>query len=132
MAAVSCTAISLYNISINSYGIFPRLFMSTTRSQTTAYKPLDLYVLPPCFPRVASLSIRSFVERGNMPYSEVTQPLPVPLKNRGTPFSILAVQITRVLPKEISTEPSAYLLMLRSSVTGLNHQRLVHHFFLAP
>ena len=42
-----------------------------------------------------------------MPYSLVTQPLPLPLRNPGTPSSMVAVQITRVLPSSISTLPSA-------------------------
>ena len=35
------------------------------------------------------------VARGSMPYSAVTQPLPVPRRNGGTRSSTLAVQITR-------------------------------------
>jgi hypothetical protein len=42
-----------------------------------------------------------------MPYSPVTQPLPVPLRNDGTPSSTVAVTITRVCPASISTLPSA-------------------------
>jgi len=34
-------------------------------------------VRPPCFPRAASRSVRSVVARGSIPYSAVTQPLPV-------------------------------------------------------
>src|SRR5262249_20177996 len=44
---------------------------------------------------------------GSMPYSLVTQPLPLPFKKGGTPSSTVAVQITRVLPSSISTLPSA-------------------------
>jgi hypothetical protein len=50
------------------------------------------------------------VERGNMPYSAVTQPLPLPRKKPGTELSIEAVQITRVSPNSINTEPSACLM----------------------
>ena len=42
-----------------------------------------------------------------MPYSLVTQPLPLPFRNPGTPSSTVAVQITRVLPSSMSTLPSA-------------------------
>ena len=42
-----------------------------------------------------------------MPYSPVTQPLPLPLRNEGTPASTVAVQITRVWPTSIRTLPSA-------------------------
>jgi hypothetical protein len=51
--------------------------------------------------------MREPVERGSMPYSAVTQPEFFPRRNRGTLSSTLAVQITRVLPKLTSTEPSA-------------------------
>src|SRR5712664_373663 len=49
-----------------------------------------------------------------MPYSPVTQPLPWPFINDGTPSSTVAVQITRVLPISISTLPSA--LVIKSGV----------------
>jgi hypothetical protein len=51
--------------------------------------------------------VRSSVARGNIPYSLVTQPLPLPFKNEGTPSSTVAVQITRVFPSSMSTLPSA-------------------------
>ena len=56
---------------------------------------------------MASRCVRSSVARGSMPYSLVTQPLPVPFRNPGTPSSTVAVQITRVLPSSIRTLPSA-------------------------
>ena len=42
-----------------------------------------------------------------MAYSAVSQPFPLPLKNEGTPSCTEAVQITFVLPQQISTEPAA-------------------------
>ena len=42
-----------------------------------------------------------------MPYSAVTQPLPLLSRQGGTPAEIDAVQIRTVSPIEISTEPSA-------------------------
>ena len=42
-----------------------------------------------------------------MPYSAVTQPWSLPLRNEGTPFSILALHKTWVSPNFTSTEPSA-------------------------
>jgi hypothetical protein len=42
-----------------------------------------------------------------MAYSAVTQPRPLPSIQRGTDSVTDAVQITRVSPCEISTEPSA-------------------------
>ena len=65
---------------------------------------------PPWRPLAASRWLRVWVARGNMPYSAVTQPLPLPRLKPGTRSSTLAVQITRVSPKLTSTEPSACLL----------------------
>ena len=42
-----------------------------------------------------------------MPYSAVTQPWPLPRRKGGTLSSMVAVQITLVLPHSINTEPSA-------------------------
>jgi hypothetical protein len=64
------------------------------------------WVRPPTFPDVASRVVRVVVARGNMPYSAVTQPLPVFLRNGGTRSSTDAVQITLVRPDSIRTEPS--------------------------
>jgi hypothetical protein len=47
------------------------------------------------------------VARGSIPYSAVTQPFPVFLRNGGTRSSTLAVQITRVRPASMKTDPSA-------------------------
>jgi hypothetical protein len=64
-------------------------------------------VRPPCRPRAASRGLRVWVARGSMPYSAVSQPLPLLRRNGGTPFSTLAVHRTRVAPNSQSTEPSA-------------------------
>src|SRR5450759_3804968 len=64
-------------------------------------------VRPPTFPVLASRCVRVFVARGSMPYSAVTQPFPVLRMNGGTRSSTLDVQITRVRPTSISTDPSA-------------------------
>jgi len=47
------------------------------------------------------------VDRGNMPYSAVTQPLPLPRKKPGTEFSTDALHKTLVSPDSIKTDPSA-------------------------
>ena len=65
------------------------------------------WVRPPTLPAVASRCMRVFVARGSMPYSAVTQPLPVLRRNGGTRSSTLAVQMTRVRPASMSTDPSA-------------------------
>ena len=54
-----------------------------------------------------SRCLRSPVDAGSMPYSAVTQPSPDPVRQRGTPSWIDAVQITRVPPHAIRAEPVA-------------------------
>jgi len=54
-----------------------------------------------------ALTLIASVARGSIPYSLVTQPLPLPFRKGGTPSSTVAVQITRVFPSSISTLPSA-------------------------
>src|SRR5688500_17866517 len=76
------------------------------------------WVRPPILPRTDSRSPRVLVERGSMEYSAVTQPSPLPLRQRGTPSVTEAVQKTLVSPKETRTEPSACLLQPRSMVMG--------------
>jgi hypothetical protein len=57
---------------------------------------------------------------GNMPYSAVTQPSPLPRLCGGTFSSTEAVHNTWVLPKAINTEPSACMVKLRVMRTGRN------------
>src|SRR5918996_4802355 len=64
-------------------------------------------VRPFCLPALASRCVRVPVDAGSIPYSAVSQPRPEPESQRGTPSSSVAVQSTRVLPKEMSTEPWA-------------------------
>ena len=45
-----------------------------------------------------------------MPYSLVTQPLPEPFRNPGTPSSTVAVAMTRVWPASMRTLPSAVVM----------------------
>src|SRR5690348_5688627 len=75
-------------------------------------------VRPPWPPRAASRCVRSVVARGNMPYSAVTQPWPLPRSHGGTRSSTLAVHNTRVSPKLTSTEPSAWRVKWRWIVTA--------------
>jgi hypothetical protein len=62
--------------------------------------------------------VRVKVARGNMLYSAVIQPLPLLRMNDGTVSSMDAVQITRVLPTSIKTEPSAVLMNPGTIFTG--------------
>src|SRR5271168_4959641 len=66
------------------------------------------WVRPDCLPAAASRRIRSWVERGSMPYSAVTQPLPVPLRKGGAFSSRQAVTRTWVSPNLTRQEPSAW------------------------
>src|SRR3954471_11953979 len=52
-----------------------------------------------------------------MAYSAVSQPSPLPRRQPGTPSSTEAVQRTRVAPKLIRQEPSAYGATPRSKLT---------------
>ena len=54
-----------------------------------------------------SLVVRVVVARGIIEYSDVTQPLLEPFKNAGTDSSTDAVQMTRVRPISMRTDPSA-------------------------
>ena len=76
-------------------------------------------VRPPCLPLTASREVRSGVDAGNRLYSAVTQPLPRPRIQLGTPSWILAAQMTLVLPASMSTEPSAYSRKPGVSFIGL-------------
>ncbi len=75
-------------------------------------------VRPPILPRTDSRSFRVSVARGSIEYSAVTQPRPLPLRQRGTPCCTEAEQSTLVSPKLINAEPSAYFCQSRSIETG--------------
>ena len=75
-------------------------------------------VRPPILPRTDSRSFRVRVARGSIEYSAVTQPRPLPLRQRGTPCCTDAEQSTVVSPKLISAEPSAYFCQWRVMLTG--------------
>jgi hypothetical protein len=53
-----------------------------------------------------------------MPYSAVTQPRPLPESHLGTPWVCEAVQMTRVSPALMSTDPVAVATKPGSIVTG--------------
>jgi hypothetical protein len=69
-------------------------------------------------PADASRCVRVDVARGNIPYSAVTQPLPLLRRKGGTRSSTEAVQITLVLPTSISTDPSACIVKSAVIRTG--------------
>src|SRR5450631_2778338 len=78
------------------------------------------WVRPPRRPFTDSRSLRVVVDRGNIAYSPVTQPSPLPLRHRGTPSVTLAAHSTRVRPNSTSTEPSAWSSQLRVMVIDRN------------
>ena len=98
----------------------PKAFKSTTARNARPIKRWISTVRPVCLPRAASRLTRVFVERGNKEYSAVTQPWPEPFNQRGTFSSIVAVQMTFVLPHSMSTEPSAYSVKCLVILIGLN------------
>ena len=65
------------------------------------------WVRPPILPFTDSRSLRVRVARGSIAYSAVTQPSPLPLRQRGTPCCTDAAHSTLVSPNSISAEPSA-------------------------
>ena len=96
----------------------PSAFVSTTARSARPMSREISCVRPPILPLTLSRSLRLLVARGSIAYSAVTQPLPLPVSQRGTPFVNDAVQSTFVPPNEMSAEPSAWLLQPRSIVIG--------------
>ena len=95
---------------------------SACRSTTArSERPISRWiscVRPPCLPAAASRRMRSPVERGSMPYSAVTQPLPELRSQAGAFSSRLAVHSTWVSPNFTRQEPSACLETPRSKETS--------------
>ena len=88
----------------------PRTLHVDDGAKRAADQPLDLH-RPPALVSCAQprAAVRWRLARGSIPYSAVTQPVPVPLRNGGTFSSTEAVQMTRVSPTSIRHEPSGYL-----------------------
>src|SRR5438270_2541589 len=89
----------------------------TARSDRPTSREISC-VRPPMRPFADSRSERVCVARGSIAYSAVTQPSPLPLRQRGTPSVTDAAHSTRVLPNSTSTEPSAWSSQLRVMRTG--------------
>ncbi len=96
----------------------PSALVSTTARSARPISREISCVRPPILPFTLSRSLRLLVARGSIAYSAVTQPLPLPVSQRGTPFVNDAVQSTFVPPNEMSAEPSACALQPRSMVMG--------------
>src|SRR5262245_10195314 len=96
----------------------PSAFMSTTALSERPIRRWISCVRPDGWPLVASRWERVLVERGSIPYSEVIQPSPLPLRKGGTRSSTLTVHTTLVSPTSMSAEPSACLLKRGVTVTG--------------
>jgi hypothetical protein len=81
--------------------------MSATARSARPIRRWISTVRPFCLPWLASRCVRCPVDAGSIEYSAVSQPLPRPIIQRGTPSSSVAVQSTRVFPNEISADPCA-------------------------
>ena len=98
----------------------PRATGSTIARNDRPIKRWISSVRPDCLPVVDSRRMRSPVERGNIPYSAVTHPLPPPLNHGGTRSSTDAVQSTCVSPNRTMQDPSAWFAKPLSSVIARN------------
>ncbi len=76
------------------------------------------WVRPPTRPRADSRGMRVGLEPGNIPYSAVTHPCAVSRRNGGTCSSTVAVQMTRVSPSSMRTEPCACRMKSVVILTG--------------
>ena len=65
-----------------------------------------------------SREVRGIVEPGNIEYSAVIQPCPLPDKNPGTLSSMLAEHKTFVFPVDMITQPAAYSIGPRCMSTA--------------
>ena len=91
--------------------------LTTARSERPIRRWISC-VRPDCLPRAASRSVRVWVERGSIPYSAVTQPLPLLRIHGGTFSSTEAVQSTWVSPNFTRHDPSAWREKPDSRETG--------------
>ena len=95
----------------------------TARSERPISREISC-VRPPMRPLTDSRSDRVEVELGSIAYSAVTQPRPLPLRQRGTPVVALAAHSTRVRPNSISADPAAWSSQLRVIVIGRSSSAL--------
>ncbi len=96
----------------------PSAGRSTTERRLRPIRRWISTVRPLCLPAEASRRVRSWVARGSMPYSAVTQPRAWPLSQGGSRSSSVAVTSTWVSPNFTKQEPSAYFTTPRSSDTA--------------
>jgi hypothetical protein len=102
-------AVRLQDVAVQRDRPLAQLLQLRHRPQRTPDQALDLLRAAADLARVDSRCDRVLVARGSMPYSAVTQPLPVLRRKGGTRSSTLAVQITRVFPASMRTDPSAWI-----------------------
>ena len=86
----------------------PSAFISMTERSERPMSRWISCVRPETRPRMDSRDVRVSVELGSREYSAVSQPSPLPFRKPGTRSSIVAAQITLVLPTSMSTEPAGY------------------------
>jgi hypothetical protein len=120
MAAVRVPP-SAWSTSQSRTSVFsPSAFVSITARRLRPISREISWVRPPILPLTASRSPRVFVALGSIAYSAVTQPCPLPRRQRGTPSVKDAAHSTRVRPNSTSTLPSAWSNQLRVMVISRN------------
>ena len=98
--------VGLNHVAIDPNGFFPRTLKSAIARKLRPISAESRESFRPLLPRADSRPMRCSDDPGNMPYSEVIQPLPLLRKNCGTRSSSFAVQITLVSPISMNTDPS--------------------------
>ena len=102
-------AVGLQNVAVDRDRVLAERIAVDDGAQAAADEPLNLERAAALrAARSLALACGVCVARGSMPYSAVTQPWPLPLRNGGTFASTEAVQSTRVSPNSASTDPSAW------------------------
>src|SRR3989339_2036823 len=109
--------------------------MSTTALKARPIRRCISKVRPSARPALASRGLRWLVEPGSIPYSAVTQPLPLSLRKSGTFRSQLAVHKTLVLPSSIRAEPGTedtkpVVIFTGRNSSGLRLSRRIKFLFL--
>lgn len=78
-------AVGLEDVAVEDDGVLAECLVVDDGAQGAADEAGDLVGAAPILPRTDSRSPRVLVERGSMEYSAVTQPSPLPLRQRGRP-----------------------------------------------
>lgn len=101
-------AVGVDHVAVHAGGVLAELIQVDHGAERTADQPLDLHRAPALLAGGGFTPLRSWVEAGSMPYSQVTHPPGTfcAFIQGGTFASTLTAQITLVPPHSISTEAS--------------------------